>query len=95
MQTQHPDGGLVLFDRGRRGLALQRFDIGRDRDGLYVFEVLITGALDPGHCRCGPVPWQHNQLGIGWPLCVDIISQFGLESALPKNDDFAFKRATN
>jgi hypothetical protein len=38
----------VLFDRGRRGLALQRFDICGDRDGLDIFEVLISGALDPG-----------------------------------------------
>ena len=45
---QHPDGRHVLFDRGRRGLALQRFDIRRDRDRLDVFEVLIPGALDPG-----------------------------------------------
>jgi hypothetical protein len=37
----------VLFDRGRRGLALKRLDISRDRDGLNVFEVLIPGvALD-------------------------------------------------
>ena len=45
---QHPDGGHVLFDRGRRGLALKHFDISRDSDGLNVFEVLIPGALDPG-----------------------------------------------
>ena len=35
-------------NRGRCGLALQRFDIRRDRDGLNVFEVLIPGALGPG-----------------------------------------------
>ncbi len=45
---QHPDGSHVLLDRWRRGLALQRFDIRRDRDRLNVFEVLITGALSPG-----------------------------------------------
>jgi hypothetical protein len=44
---QHPDGGHVLFDRGRRGPALQRFDICGNRDGLNVFEVLIPGALSP------------------------------------------------
>jgi hypothetical protein len=37
----------VLFDRGRRGLALKDFDIGGNRDRLNVFEVLITSALDP------------------------------------------------
>ncbi len=44
---QHPDRGHVLFDRGRRGLALQRFDVRGDRDGLNVFEILIPGAFDP------------------------------------------------
>ena len=44
---QHPDRGHVLFDRGRRGLALQRFDVGGNRDRLNVFEVLISGALSP------------------------------------------------
>jgi hypothetical protein len=38
----------VLFDCGRRGLALEDFDIRRDRDRFNVFEVLITGALGPG-----------------------------------------------
>ena len=38
---QHPDGGHVLFDRWRRGLALECLDVGRD-------EVLITSTLDPG-----------------------------------------------
>ena len=38
----------MLFDRRRRGLALQRFDVGGDRDRLNVFEVLIPRALDPG-----------------------------------------------
>ena len=37
----------VLFDCGRRGLALQGFDVGRDRDGLNVFQVLVTGVLTP------------------------------------------------
>ena len=45
---QHPDRRHVLFDRGRRGLALQGFDVGRHRDRLNVFEVLIPGALTPG-----------------------------------------------
>ena len=45
---QHPDGRHVLFDRGRRGLALKDFDICGNRDGLNVFEVLIPSALDPG-----------------------------------------------
>ena len=34
-----------MFDRGRRGLALQGLDVSRDRDRLNVFEVLITGAI--------------------------------------------------
>ena len=38
----------MLFDRGRRGLAPEHFDISRDRNGLNVFEVLIPGALGPG-----------------------------------------------
>jgi len=38
----------VLFERGRRGLALEGFDVGRDRDGFNVFEVLVTGAFTPG-----------------------------------------------
>ena len=29
-------------------MALQRLDVGRDRDGLNVFEVLITGSFTPG-----------------------------------------------
>ena len=45
---QHPDRGHVLFDRGRRGLALEDFDICGDGDGLNVFEVLISSALSPG-----------------------------------------------
>jgi hypothetical protein len=43
-----PDGGHVLFDRGRRGPALKDFDICGDRDRFDVFEVLIPGALSPG-----------------------------------------------
>jgi hypothetical protein len=39
---------LTSFDRGRRGLALQHFDIRRHRDGLNVFEVLIPGSFTPG-----------------------------------------------
>jgi hypothetical protein len=38
----------MLFDRGRRGLALKDFDICGDRDWFNVFGVLITGALSPG-----------------------------------------------
>ena len=38
----------MLFDGGRRGLALQRFDIRSDRDRFNVFKVLIPSALDPG-----------------------------------------------
>jgi hypothetical protein len=38
----------MLFDRGRRGLALKDFDICADRDRFNVFGVLITGALSPG-----------------------------------------------
>jgi hypothetical protein len=45
---EHLDGGHVLFDRGRRGLALQGLDVGRDRDRFNVFEVLITGSFTPG-----------------------------------------------
>jgi hypothetical protein len=45
---QHPDRRHVLFDRGRRGLALQGFDVGRDRDRLNVFKILIPGTLSPG-----------------------------------------------
>jgi hypothetical protein len=33
--------------RRRSGLAPQGLDVGGDRDGLDVFEVLIPGALDP------------------------------------------------
>ena len=33
---------------GRRGLALKRFDIRGNRNGLNVFEVLVPGALSPG-----------------------------------------------
>ena len=65
----HPDGRHVLFDRGRRGLALKCLDICGDRDRFNVFELLIAGALDPGQklldppynrrlvcARCGSVP---------------------------------------
>jgi hypothetical protein len=45
---QHPDGGHVLFDRGRRGPALQDLDVRRDRNRLNVLEGLIHGALSPG-----------------------------------------------
>jgi hypothetical protein len=38
----------VLFDRGRRGLALKNFDIRSNRDRFNIFEVLIPGALSPG-----------------------------------------------
>ena len=44
---QHPDRRHVLFDRGRRGLALQGLDVGRDRDRFNVFDVLITGSFTP------------------------------------------------
>src|SRR4029077_12195551 len=53
---QHPDGSHVLFDRGRGRLALKRLDIGRDRDGLNVFEVVVPGTLGPGQeLANGPV----------------------------------------
>ena len=45
---QHSDGGHVLLDGWRRGLALKCLDVGRDRYGLNVFEVLVTGTLGPG-----------------------------------------------
>ena len=45
---QHPDGGHVLFDRGRRSLALKDFDVRGDRDRFNVFKVLIPSALSPG-----------------------------------------------
>jgi hypothetical protein len=38
----------VLLDRGWRSPALQRPDIGRDRDRFNVFEVPIAGAFAPG-----------------------------------------------
>ena len=38
----------MLLDRGRRGLALKCFDVGRDRDRFNVFEVLVTGTFAPG-----------------------------------------------
>ena len=38
----------MLFHSGRRSLALKRFDVSRDRDGLDVFEILVTGAFTPG-----------------------------------------------
>ena len=47
-REKHADRGHVLFDCGRRGLALQRFDVGGHRDRLNVFEILITGTLSPG-----------------------------------------------
>ena len=37
-----------MGDRGRRGLALKCFDVGRDCDRFNVFEVLIPSALRPG-----------------------------------------------
>jgi len=37
----------MLFDRGRRGGALEDFDICGNRDRFNVFEVLITGAITP------------------------------------------------
>jgi hypothetical protein len=37
----------VLFDRGRRGPALEDFDICGDRDRFDLFEILIPGALSP------------------------------------------------
>ena len=37
----------MLFDRGRRGLALQRLDISGDRDGFNVFDVLNQRKLYP------------------------------------------------
>ena len=45
---QHPDRRHVLFDRGRRSLALQGPDVGCDRDRFNVFEILITGSFTPG-----------------------------------------------
>jgi hypothetical protein len=64
--------GHVLFDRGRRGLALKRLDICGDRDRFNVFEVLIPGALDPGQelldrpvigCSCVRVAdWDRKKL---------------------------------
>jgi len=42
---QHPNGGHVLFDGGRRGLALEGFDVGGHRDGLNVFEVAASGLI--------------------------------------------------
>jgi hypothetical protein len=44
---QHANGGHVLLDRWRRGLALKCLDVGRDRNGLNVFQVLVTGTLNP------------------------------------------------
>jgi hypothetical protein len=44
---QHTDGCHVLFDCRRRGQALQGLDIRRDRDGLNVFKVLVTGTFTP------------------------------------------------
>jgi hypothetical protein len=41
-------GGHVLFVSGRRGLALEDFDICGNRDRFNVFEVLIPSALRPG-----------------------------------------------
>ena len=45
---QHPDRRHVLFDRGRRRLALKHFNICGDRDRFNVFEVLIPSAFRPG-----------------------------------------------
>jgi hypothetical protein len=35
----------VLFNRGRRSLALKRLDVRRHYDGLNVLEILITDAI--------------------------------------------------
>jgi hypothetical protein len=52
----------VLFERGRRGLALEGFDVGRDRDGFNVLQVPVPGPLAPAqelfdcpvlHCLVG------------------------------------------
>jgi hypothetical protein len=37
----------VLFDRGRRRLALKRLNVGSYRDGLNVFDVPVAGPLTP------------------------------------------------
>jgi hypothetical protein len=47
-RKQHSDGGDVLLDSWRSGLAPKRLDVGRHRNGLNVFEMLIAGALRPG-----------------------------------------------
>ena len=38
----------MLLDRGRRSLALKCLDVRGYRDGLNVFELLVTGTLTPG-----------------------------------------------
>jgi hypothetical protein len=37
----------VLFDRGRRGLVLEGFDVRGNRDGLNVFQVPVAGTFTP------------------------------------------------
>ena len=37
----------MLFDRGRRRLALKDFDVCGNRDRFNVFKVLVTGTLSP------------------------------------------------
>jgi len=45
---EDPRSGALYVFCNRRGPALKRFDVGCDRDGLDVFEVLVPGALSPG-----------------------------------------------
>jgi hypothetical protein len=67
----------VLFNRGRRGLALKDFDIRRDRDRFNVFEVLITGSFTPGKklldcpvigCSCVSVADDWKPDAVNWRL---------------------------
>ena len=37
----------MLFDGGKRGLALDGLDVGRNRGGFNVFKVSVAGVLDP------------------------------------------------
>ena len=39
---------MCCFYRGRSGLAPESLDIGRDRNRLDVFNVLVSSALNPG-----------------------------------------------
>ena len=66
----YPDGGHVLLNRGRRSLALQRFDVGGDRYGLNVFEVLITGTFTAFGAESVFMVVEQLRMGTRWPSVI-------------------------